>query len=66
MTRPDDRETYVGNGRAAEILYVSPKTVNRWARAGKIPYTRTLGGHRRFQVSELRALVASLRVEATR
>jgi excisionase family DNA binding protein len=61
-----DGETYVSNGQAAQILHVSAKTVNRWARAGKLPFTRTLGGHRRFKESELRALVASLRVEANR
>jgi excisionase family DNA binding protein len=27
--------------------------VARWARAGKIPAIRTLGGHRRFRESEV-------------
>jgi MerR family regulatory protein len=31
---------------AAELGGVSPKTVTRWAKAGKLPYLRTLGGHR--------------------
>ena len=34
-------------------LVVDPKTVTRWARAGKISAIRTLGGHRRFRTSEI-------------
>ena len=37
----------------AQLFRVSPKTVARWARAGKIPAIRTLGGHRRFRESEV-------------
>ena len=39
------------------MFRVDPKTVTRWARAGKISAVRTLGGHRRFQASEIRRLV---------
>jgi excisionase family DNA binding protein len=39
---------------------VSPKTVSRWAKEGKLPFVRTLGGHRRYPDSEIRALVDSL------
>ena len=38
----------------AQLFRVSPKTVTRWARAGKISAIRTLGGHRRFRASEIR------------
>jgi excisionase family DNA binding protein len=31
----------------ADILHVSPKTVSRWAKEGKLPFLKTLGGHRR-------------------
>ena len=40
----------------AAILYVDPKTVTRWAMAGKISCMRTPGGHRRFLRSEILAL----------
>jgi len=43
-------------GQAAVILGVDPKTVARYARNGKLSFTRTLGGHRRFLESEIRAL----------
>lgn len=42
---------------AAEILHVSPKTVARWAKEGKLPYSRTLGRHRRYKEADIRALV---------
>ena len=38
----------------AVMFKVNPKTVTRWARAGKISAVRTLGGHRRFRASEIR------------
>lgn len=36
---------------------VDPKTVTRWAKAGKLHGTRTLGGHRRYYESEVNALL---------
>ena len=44
----------------AALFRVNPKTVTRWARAGKISAIRTLGGHRRFKAQEIRALLESL------
>ncbi|WP_256794673.1 BldC family transcriptional regulator [Terrabacter sp. Ter38] len=41
----------------ATIFRVDPKTVSRWARAGRLHALRTLGGHRRYPESEIRALV---------
>lgn len=32
----------------AALFRVDPKTVTRWAKAGRIECIRTLGGHRRF------------------
>jgi excisionase family DNA binding protein len=40
-----------------EMFRVDPKTVTRWAAAGKIGSIRTPGGHRRFKESEVRALL---------
>jgi excisionase family DNA binding protein len=36
------------------MFRVDPKTVTRWARAGRISSIRTLGGHRRYRESEVR------------
>jgi excisionase family DNA binding protein len=41
-------------GEVATMFRVDPKTVTRWARAGKISAVRTLGGHRRFRATEIR------------
>jgi excisionase family DNA binding protein len=38
----------------AQLFRVNPKTVTRWARAGKLSAVRTLGGHRRFRASEIK------------
>jgi excisionase family DNA binding protein len=41
----------------AALFRVDKKTVNRWAQAGRIRSIRTLGGHRRYRESEVRALL---------
>ena len=41
----------------AAIFRVDPKTVTRWAKAGKLTSIRTLGGHRRYKDSEVKALL---------
>lgn len=40
-------------GQVAKLLRVSPRSVNRWALAGKIPATRTRGGHWRIDRAAL-------------
>jgi excisionase family DNA binding protein len=45
----------------AALVFVDPKTVSRWARAGKIPSVRTPGGHRRFRRSDVDALISTQR-----
>jgi excisionase family DNA binding protein len=44
----------------ATLFRVNPKTVTRWARAGKISAVRTLGGHRRFRAAEIHAFLAQM------
>ena len=39
------------------MFRVDPKTVTRWAKAGKLTSIRTLGGHRRYKESEVRGLL---------
>ena len=51
--------------RTAEILHVSPKTVSRWAKEGKLPFLKTLGGHRRYPEAKIRELANALREEPT-
>ena len=43
----------IGVKKTAELLGVSTKTIRRWEESGKIRSTRTEGGHRRFNASDL-------------
>jgi excisionase family DNA binding protein len=56
---------YLRAAEVAEILHVSPKTVSRWAKEGKLPFLRTLGGHRRYPAAEIRQLADQLQVQPT-
>jgi excisionase family DNA binding protein len=53
-------------GEVAALFRVDPKTVTRWAAAGRIGSIRTPGGHRRFRESEVRALLEGDAVEKMR
>ena len=52
------RERLLTPGEVASLFRVDPKTVTRWAAAGRIGSIRTPGGHRRFRESEVRALLS--------
>jgi excisionase family DNA binding protein len=54
MADQPQAETLLTPAEVAALFRVNPKTVTRWARAGKITAVRTLGGHRRFPASEIR------------
>jgi len=41
----------------ASLFRVDPKTVTRWADAGKLTAVRTLGGHRRYIHAEVQSLL---------
>jgi excisionase family DNA binding protein len=50
----DEPDALLTPSEVAKQFRVNPKTVTRWARAGKLHPIRTLGGHRRFRASEIR------------
>jgi excisionase family DNA binding protein len=52
-----NNERLLTPGEVAALFRVDPKTVTRWAAAGRISSIRTPGGHRRFRESEVRALL---------
>ena len=56
---------YLRAAEVADLLQVSPKTVSRWAKEGKLPFLKTLGGHRRYPAAEIRQLAAELQVQPT-
>lgn len=60
-----DVDALLTPGEVATLFRVDPKTVTRWASAGRIGSIRTPGGHRRFRESEVRRMLAELTSEAT-
>jgi excisionase family DNA binding protein len=44
----------------AALFRVDPKTVSRWATAGKLTSIKTLGGHRRYSSQEVQNLLNSI------
>ena len=60
-----DLPRYLHPAEVADILHVSPKTVSRWAKDGKLPFLKTLGGHRRYPAAEIRRLAEELQVRPT-
>ncbi|NUU16342.1 BldC family transcriptional regulator [Cellulomonas humilata] len=52
-----DSESLLTPSEVATLFRVDPKTVTRWAKAGKLSSIRTLGGHRRYRESEVRDLL---------
>jgi excisionase family DNA binding protein len=53
------QEVLITPAEVAALFRVDPKTVTRWAKAGKLTAIRTLGGHRRYRLSEVQSLLKS-------
>ncbi len=53
-----DPERLLTPREVAAMFRVDPKTVTRWAQAGKLQYVRTLGGHRRYRASDVESLLS--------
>jgi excisionase family DNA binding protein len=53
MTDKYPKKDFLTTTQAARLLSVSPDTVLKWVRAGKVKSRRTLGGHFRIPLSEL-------------
>lgn len=52
-----DDDDYLLPAEVASMFRVDPKTVTRWAKAGKVPHIRTLGGHTRFRYGTMKELL---------
>lgn len=53
----DPRGVLLTPSEVAQLFRVDPKTVTRWAQAGKLSSIRTLGGHRRYRHDEVMRLL---------
>jgi excisionase family DNA binding protein len=60
MTDVPVAELLLTPAEVATMFRVGPKTVTRWAKAGKLASIRTLGGHRRYRETDVRNLLAGL------
>lgn len=49
-------ERLISISKAAELLGIDPRTLIRWGHYGKIQEVKTAGGHRRYRLSEVKAL----------
>ncbi len=63
MVEQSARDDLLTPAEVAALFRVNPKTVTRWARAGKITAIRTLGGHRRFRASEIKRCLEQMEHE---
>ena len=61
-----DHEVLLTPSEVATLFRVDPKTVTRWAKAGKLTSIRTLGGHRRYKESEVKALLITTTSQSTK
>jgi excisionase family DNA binding protein len=53
----NEEDPFLTPGEVAALFRVDPKTVSRWAKAGRIARTRTPGGHGRYRQSDVAALL---------
>ncbi len=60
-----NQEKLLTPAEVAALFRVDPKTVTRWAKAGKLTSIKTLGGHRRYKESEVKVLLKSISPSAT-
>ena len=58
MSNPNaENDELLTPSEVAKLFRVDPKTVTRWAKAGKLTSIRTLGGHRRYRAEEIHRLL---------
>jgi len=62
INRSSEPEVLLTPAEVAKLFRVDPKTVTRWAKAGKLTAIRTLGGHRRYRQSEVNSLLTKQRI----
>ncbi|QYN41185.1 helix-turn-helix domain-containing protein (plasmid) [Pseudonocardia sp. DSM 110487] len=60
-TTSEEGRRLVSTGEAARALQVDPTTLQRWANAKRVtPASKTLGGHLRWDLDDLRRQIADI------
>ena len=57
LVRPPKRGGLLTPAEVAALYRVDPRTVTRWAKAGRLACIRTLGGHRRYPAAQFQTLL---------
>jgi excisionase family DNA binding protein len=52
-----DLDALLTAAEVATLFRVSSKTVGRWGSQGNLPLYRTIGGHHRYRLSDVRAFL---------
>ncbi len=52
-----DLEAMLTASEVAQLFRVSAKTVGRWGRSGALPLYRTVGGHQRYRLADVRGFL---------
>jgi excisionase family DNA binding protein len=60
---PEELDPLMTPGEVAKLFRVDPRTVTRWAKAGKLSCFRTVGGMRRYSRREVMELIGESRTE---
>jgi excisionase family DNA binding protein len=55
-----EEDQLLSPARVAKMFGVSGATLRHWAENGTLPFTRTLGGHRRFREIDVRAILTGI------
>jgi len=61
--RLSQRQKFYSTAYIARLLNVDASTVKRWADSGRLPCYRTVGGHRRFSLNQVREFIADYHLE---
>jgi excisionase family DNA binding protein len=59
-----DADKLLTPAEVAAMFRVNAKTVTRWARSGRLSAIKTMGGHRRYRLSEVRRAVEAIGTDA--
>ena len=60
---PADEASYLTTGQAARLCSVTPDTILKWIKRGRLTGTRTAGGHYRIERGDLEPYIPSLRAD---
>ena len=59
-----DADKLLTPAEVAAMFRVNAKTVTRWARSGRLSAIKTMNGHRRYRLSEVRRAVEAIGTDA--